>query len=139
MSTGETVEQPNKHARKRLALLGCGYLFFGLGSIGIALPIFPTTIFWIIAAVCFARSSPKMYERVVNWPQIGPVIDDLLSNGVIRRRNKAIAVTGMAGAAAIVVLTPLSITPTLAGITGITLGAGYVLSRPSRPASETSS
>lgn len=133
MSAGETVDQMGSRSKKRFAILISGYLFFGLGLVGAVLPVLPSTVFWIIAAVCFAQSSPKMYRRILNWPRVGPVVEDFVANGVINRRSKTVAVFGMAVAAIIVALTPMGVITTVASLAGIALGALYVLTRPSEP------
>lgn len=47
----------------RYIYLMIGMISFGLGFIGIVLPILPTTLFLLLAGFCFARSS----KRVHNW------------------------------------------------------------------------
>jgi len=42
-----------------------------LGLVGIVIPGLPTTIFMILAAACFFRSSTKMYDWVINHPLFG--------------------------------------------------------------------
>lgn len=114
-------------------MLGAGYLSCGLGVAGAVLPVLPSTIFWIIAAICFARSSPRMYARIMSCPRIGPAVEDFVLHGVIRRRGKIVALAGMMLAAIIVVLTPMGTIAAYAAVAGIVVGALYVLTRPELP------
>jgi len=107
-----------------------GYALFGLGLAGMALPVLPTTVFWIGAALCFARSSPRMYQRLLDWPGVGPAIDAFLRHGAIPPAGKACAVSGMAVGGVIVALVqPGPIGLTAAAIV-LSASAAYVLTRP---------
>ena len=48
-----------------------GLFLTGLGLAGVIIPGLPTTIFMILAAACFFRSSTKMYKWVINHPLFG--------------------------------------------------------------------
>lgn len=41
-------------------------LFLGIGVIGIILPVLPTTPFFLITTVLFAKSSPKFHNWFIN-------------------------------------------------------------------------
>jgi uncharacterized membrane protein YbaN (DUF454 family) len=115
---------------RRFLMLGAGYLSFATGFVGMFLPVLPTTVFWIIAAICFAKSSPSMYRRILEWPGVGPVIDDFLRHGIISRRSKVISLMGMGVAAAIILFIGLSAVPTSLALFGIACAAIYVTTRP---------
>jgi len=55
-------------------LITAGTIFVGLGIIGIFLPILPTTPFLLLAAACYARSSKRFYEWLINNRWIGAYI-----------------------------------------------------------------
>ena len=47
----------------RLTWILLGSIFVGVGTIGIFVPGLPTTVFLILAAACYVRSSEKLYNR----------------------------------------------------------------------------
>lgn len=122
---------PARRSAVTLGLLACGILFFAVGFIGIFVPVMPTTVFWIIAAVLLARSSPALRQRILAWPGIGTTVDNFVTAGVIGWKSKLLAVAGMTVGAVVVVLTPLGTTLTIVALAAIALSAGYVLTRPS--------
>ena len=63
---------PNKLLR--VVLIIAGTLFVGLGDLGIILPVLPTTPFLLLAAACYARSSDKFYNWLLNNKWFGRYI-----------------------------------------------------------------
>lgn len=75
-------------------LLGFGLL--ALGFLGAFLPVLPTTIFLILAAGCFARSSPRIEAWLLDHRRFGPTLRDWRENRAIRPGAKLAALAGMA-------------------------------------------
>lgn len=63
----------------------------GLGTLGIFLPLLPTVPFMILAAFCFAKSSPALEKRLVEHPRFGPHIAAWRDKGAISRKGKIAA------------------------------------------------
>jgi uncharacterized membrane protein YbaN (DUF454 family) len=70
-------------------LVACGTICVGLGILGIFLPLMPTTVFLLLAAACFARSSERFHRRLVEHRLLGAYIRQ--SRGM-SPRDKAISV-----------------------------------------------
>jgi uncharacterized protein len=79
----------------RPLFLVLGLLFTALGIIGAVLPLMPTTVFLILAAGCFARSSPRLEAWLMNHPRFGPTLRAWRENGAIPRKAKVFACLGM--------------------------------------------
>lgn len=58
----------------RALLIIAGTFFVGLGTIGIFLPLLPTTPFLLLAAACYARSSKRFYSWLINNKWFGSYI-----------------------------------------------------------------
>lgn len=79
----------------RYVYLALGLVFVALGVIGAFLPVLPTTPFLIVAAACFARSSPRLESWLLNHPQFGPMLRAWREHGAIPRKAKLMALTGV--------------------------------------------
>lgn len=79
-----------------------GIVAFVMGAIGVVLPIWPTTIFWILAAICFARSNPVWRDWIYARPHIGSAIEGFVERGVLNRTAKLGALAGMGIALAVI-------------------------------------
>lgn len=53
-----------------------GLLFVGIGAVGAVLPLLPTTPFILLAAWCFARSSPRLHGWLMTSELFGPLLRD---------------------------------------------------------------
>ncbi len=82
---------PAKNKGKVLVLKVVGILFVGLAILGVVLPILPTTPFLLVAAACFAKSSPEMQRWLLANKTFGPLIHDWQKYRSIPRKAKRIA------------------------------------------------
>ncbi|UXN58792.1 YbaN family protein [Phyllobacterium zundukense] len=117
---------------KRTFYFVLGWAMVALGFIGVLLPVIPTTIFLIIAAWCFSRSSPRFEKWLLEHPVFGPTLVQWREHGAIPKRVKWIACAGMAlGYATFMYFARPS--PLLGGVVALFFiaCAAYVWTRPS--------
>jgi hypothetical protein len=65
-----------------------GFMLVIIGVIGIFLPLLPTTIFLILASICFLKSSPKANEWLRNHKVLGGYIDNYQNKTGLTRNAK---------------------------------------------------
>lgn len=74
--------------KKINVVLGC--FFFALGLLGYYMPLFPGTIFMIIAAYFFMNSSKELYDKIVNNSFYGKPVKQYVENHVISFKSKVL-------------------------------------------------
>lgn len=114
---------------KRYAYLLMGWLALALGGLGIFLPILPTVPFMILAAFCFARSSPKLEAWLLEHENFGHHIRAWRDHGAISRKGKIMALLAFAFSVIIALIfakAPYSYIPILAAL----IGGTWIWTRP---------
>ena len=117
----------------RLTWLVVGLAALALGTIGIALPLLPTTPFILLAAFAFAQSSATLHQWLLDHNVFGPLIDNWQQHAAISRRTKVVSVMTMAALPVISVV--LGAPAVVVWVQVVVLGAsaGFILSRPDPP------
>jgi uncharacterized protein len=77
----------------RAGWLAGGLVCVGIGGVGVVIPGLPTTVFFILAAWCFSKSSPRLEAWVLNLKGIGPMVRDHRAGLGMPRRAKVLATT----------------------------------------------
>jgi len=66
----------NRMNIKKFFLIALGFILVGLGTVGVIIPVLPTTPFILLAAFCFSASSKKFYT----WLQRNRVFGQYIEN-----------------------------------------------------------
>jgi len=70
-----------------------GSISLALGIIGIFVPLLPTTPLLLLAAALYFRSSPRLYEWLLNNPRLGAYIRNFREYRAIPLRAKIVSVS----------------------------------------------
>lgn len=77
----------------RLVFAGLGTLFLLVGIVGVFVPVLPTTPFLLLATACYARSSRRFYNWLMNHRTFGSLIVEWRTYRSIPWRVKLVAVS----------------------------------------------
>jgi len=118
----------------RYVLLGVGWLFLGIGAIGVFLPVLPTVPFLLITAWAWSKSSKRLHKWLYGNKTYGPYLVAWDKHGVIPPRAKALAIGTMAvGWLFLTLYIARSFwLPLIVGIVELAIIA-FILTRPSAP------
>ncbi|MDY0870898.1 YbaN family protein [Dongia rigui] len=110
-----------------------GLLSTGAGIAGIVLPLLPTTPFILLAAFCFARSSPRLEAWILTHRTFGPMIENWRRHGSVDRRAKrmALVLMGIAFLFSLALALPLWLLATQGAV--LIAVAAFLLTRPDGP------
>ncbi len=75
----------------RILLSALGFGSVAAGVIGFFVPIWPSTVFFIVALALFAKSNPEAERRLLEHPRIGQALRDWRSEHAISRKSKVTA------------------------------------------------
>ena len=113
----------------RTVYLAVGLVSLLLGGIGLFLPLLPTVPFVLLAAFCFARSSPRLESWLVEHRTFGPHIQAWRSSGAISRKGKRAAFLAF-GASALIGLSLLQAPWSLIPLAAALIGGSWIATRP---------
>ena len=77
----------------RITLISLGIISLTLGIIGIFVPILPTTPFLLASVALFAKSSPKLYYKLLNNKYLGEYIKNFRVHKSIPLKTKIFAIS----------------------------------------------
>ena len=77
----------------RFLWLALGLLFAAVGIIGLVVPGLPTTPLMILAAICFLRSSERLFRWVLNNKYYGESVKNFLDGRGISKKAKIISIS----------------------------------------------
>ncbi|TFG47027.1 MAG: DUF454 domain-containing protein [Candidatus Brocadiia bacterium] len=91
MTSSQTKLKPINPAL-RWTLLVSGFLATALGVLGIFLPVLPTVPFLLLALACFARSSERFHNWLLDHAHFGPIIRPYINGQGMTRASKVKAI-----------------------------------------------
>ena len=111
-----------------------GWLLFGVGFIGVFVPVLPTTPLMLLALWCFSRSSDRFHAWLYTHKLFGPPLQQWHQFRVIPLTAKFIAILFMIGS--LVYMFVFLTTPVWAKVLmsfSMAFASWYILTKPSFP------
>src|SRR5687767_2995104 len=77
---------------RKVLFICAGTIFVGLGVLGMILPLMPTTVFLLMAAYCYSRSSDRFYTWLLTNRWCGEYISNYRSGRGMTVRQKVTSI-----------------------------------------------
>lgn len=78
---------------RRIVYIGLGFLFVGIGVVGIITPLLPTTVFLLIAGALFAKASPALHSWLHDNKLTGPFLKAYRDGTGLSRKRKIFTIS----------------------------------------------
>ncbi|MFO7922495.1 MAG: YbaN family protein [Bacteroidales bacterium] len=78
---------------KKWLLIISGSVSLGLGTLGVIIPLLPTTPFLLLTAACYIRSSERLYKWLMNHPVYGESLMNYINHRAITLNVKIVSLT----------------------------------------------
>jgi uncharacterized membrane protein YbaN (DUF454 family) len=118
---------------RRWLWIALGGTCVALGVLGLFLPLLPTTIFILIAAFAFARSSPALHDWILAHKVFGPMIRNWKEHGAIPTQAKILTILSIVASFGLSFVFHLPVwAVTIQGIS-LLIVALFVVTRPKPP------
>lgn len=112
-----------------------GTLALVVGIVGIFLPVLPTVPFILLASVCYARASRRLYNWLMNHRWFGPPLRDWKRTKTLPSKVKVMAISMIAISASVSVFFLIPLMPVKIFVavccTAVSLYLAFVI--PTRP------
>jgi uncharacterized membrane protein YbaN (DUF454 family) len=118
---------------KRFLLILVGLISLALGTLGVFLPLLPTTPFVLISALAFANSSDRLHQWLLDHHLFGSLITNWQRYGAISRPTKILSLLSMV---AVVLISWLLEVPTFVifiQVLAVSVSATFIVTRPLPP------
>jgi len=86
----DCTTRPRLSKPKKALFFAAGSVSLGLGVLGMAIPLLPTTPFLLLSVACYCRSSERMYRWVLDNRLFGEYIRNYREGKGIPLRTKAV-------------------------------------------------
>lgn len=118
----------------RVVWILSGGIALALGLAGIVLPLLPTTPFVLLAAFCFARSSPRLHGWLLGHRTFGPIIRNWADHRAIPRSAKRASIVAMLAALGLSLALGLRWEVLAVQVAVLVVMGAFILTRPDGPA-----
>ena len=72
----------------KIIWIAAGVVFLGIGAVGVALPVLPTTPFLLLASFCLAKGSRRLHEWFVGTKLYQNHLDSFVRNRAMTLKTK---------------------------------------------------
>ncbi len=82
------MSKKEKMTIPQMMLAGLGFLCFGIGAVGIFVPLLPTTVFILIATFLFMKSSPRFHNWIMQTKVYNDYVRPFKEKGGMTKKGK---------------------------------------------------